>query len=419
LADTVLIILGGIIALGFLGHLFFDRTKIPDIIFLIGIGLLLGPALKIVPPEAVRPAMPYFGAIALAIILFEGGLDLDLYHVMGQAGRALLLLFLSFGLSLVLLYFALSVGLEITGIPGWATAVALSCTSAPILIPILAKIVPASPLRPLIATESSLSDALAVILVLSILQVESTAIYGHILAANFLLDVAVSLVLALLAGWFWLWMLSHFSQRPFFSFLTVGFVFLLVGLIESLGGSGAVAALAFGVALSNGEAFAGLWGPRNRDRIAASFRDHHLLLDPKIRGAQAEISLLVRSFFFVYMGVVFQGFGLDAVGWLTTAAIFMLILAARFLAVRLLALVTHTPLEDQLLLTAMISRGLATAVLASIIASHWEEYASPIRTITFLIIVLSNIWMTGIIFMGQRTKREAALKQKTDSAESV
>ena len=394
MSAIALILLGGIVALGFLGNLFFERTRIPDVLFLIGAGLLLGPVLDLVSPEAVRPAMPYFGALALVIILFDGGLDLELSHLVGQAGRAILLLTLSFGITLILIYLVLSFGFRLTGIPAWTTAAALSCTSAPILIPILAKLVPKSPIGSLLTIESSLSDALAVILVLSFLDLESVGVKGAILPISFLMDIGISLILAIMAGWFWLWVLSHFSRRAFFSFLTVGFVFLLVGIIEILGGSGAIAALTFGVVLANGEAFAQLWGRENRDRIASYFQNHHLILDSKIREAQGEISLLVRSFFFVYIGIIFHGFGFSSAQWLTILCIFASIIVARFLSVYLLGYWWRTPKDDRLLMAAMLSRGLATAVLAAIIAAEYPDSKTIIMSLAFVIIILTNLWMT-------------------------
>lgn len=96
MAATLLVLLGGIIGVGFIGNLFFERTRIPAVLLLIAIGIFLGPITRIVPPENVRPFMPFFGAIALTIILFEGGLDLDLQHTIKQAGRAVLLAALVF-----------------------------------------------------------------------------------------------------------------------------------------------------------------------------------------------------------------------------------------------------------------------------------------------------------------------------------
>jgi cell volume regulation protein A len=92
--------IGLIILLGFMGSLFFERTKIPDILILIFIGLLIGPILTeytnfglLDDPEmkdTITFFAPHFAALALVIILFDGGLNLHLEKTMRKMGIALL-----------------------------------------------------------------------------------------------------------------------------------------------------------------------------------------------------------------------------------------------------------------------------------------------------------------------------------------
>ena len=42
------------------------------------LGVIIGPVLGIIQPEVVVEVVPYFAAIALIIIMFDGGLNLDL-----------------------------------------------------------------------------------------------------------------------------------------------------------------------------------------------------------------------------------------------------------------------------------------------------------------------------------------------------
>jgi hypothetical protein len=50
----LLVVLGGITALAFLGNLFSERTRMPGLILLIGIGLVPGSILEIVALARVR-----------------------------------------------------------------------------------------------------------------------------------------------------------------------------------------------------------------------------------------------------------------------------------------------------------------------------------------------------------------------------
>jgi cell volume regulation protein A len=267
MAATLLILLGGIIGVGFIGNLFFEKTRIPSVLLLIAIGIFLGPITRIVPPETVRPFMPFFGAIALTIILFEGGLDLDLQHTIKQAGRAVLLAALSFVVAIFLIYYALLLGMNAEGPTAVAISAALACTSAPIVIPVLARAAPKSPMRPLLVVESALSDALAVMVVLALLGLEHGDISGSLLAGQLGKSMLIGAGAAIWGGLVWLWMLSHFYNRPYFYLMTIGFVFLLMGVVESFHGSGALAVLIFGMVLANGEVIVGIFSLRIRGQI--------------------------------------------------------------------------------------------------------------------------------------------------------
>lgn len=45
------------------------------------LGVIIGPVLGLIQPEAVIQVIPYFAALALIIIMFDGGLNLDIKHV--------------------------------------------------------------------------------------------------------------------------------------------------------------------------------------------------------------------------------------------------------------------------------------------------------------------------------------------------
>jgi len=77
----IIVFIGGLI---FLAHLFagiFSRTKIPDVLLLILIGLCLGPLLNIATPKHFGVVGPIFTTVTLVIILFESdvGLRLDIF----------------------------------------------------------------------------------------------------------------------------------------------------------------------------------------------------------------------------------------------------------------------------------------------------------------------------------------------------
>lgn len=393
MSALLLIILGGIIALGFLGNLFAERTRMPDLLLLIGVGLLLGPILKVIPPDGVRPFMPAFGAIALTIILFEGGLDLDLQRTLRQAGRAILLAGLSFGIALLLIYYALLLGTGRSDRLVWAVAAALACTSAPIVIPVLARVLPNSPMRPLLAVESALSDALAVIVVLLLQHFEDLPISGAAFAGRLGQSFLIGAGAAVAVGLVWLWLLSRFHARKYFYLMTIGIVFLMMGGVERFHGSGALAVLIFGILLANGPLLAGLVSAAARERLATAAGEGRGL-HSRLTESHAELSLVTRTFFFVYLGIIFRWPGSETRTWLSILLVMVGLLIGRELAVQLLGWSTRVGARDRRVLSVMLPRGLATAVLTALIVGgrpaerHWE-------TIATFVVVLSNIWMSA------------------------
>lgn len=390
----LLLLIGGIIGLGFLGGVFFEKTRIPDVFLLLAIGLLLGPVFEIVPVEDLRPLMPVFGTLALTIILFEGGLDLDLRSAFRQSGRALLLALLSFTISLLMIYYAVFLGSGEEGKAAWGIAAATACTSAPIVIPVLSRLAPRSSLRPLLAMESALSDALAVMVVLALIAPAARDPSGAALAGQVGRSLAIGAAAAVVGGLLWLWLLTWLRRRPFFYLMTVGFAFLLMGLVETLHGSGAITALLFGLMLANGGSLVGFLDAKWRRKILDSTGGADLELHPEISRSHAEVSFMIRTFFFVYLGIIFRWPGPDVRMWFTIGLVTFAMLIAREVAVHLTAWISRVPARHRLVLSCMLPRGLATAVLAALLAGRSAHSGTSWETLATFVVLTSNLWMT-------------------------
>ena len=65
------------------------------------LGVIIGPVLGFIQPDAVIQIVPYFAAIALIVIMFDGGLNLDIKTMVRTAHFAVLIAILGFVLSMV------------------------------------------------------------------------------------------------------------------------------------------------------------------------------------------------------------------------------------------------------------------------------------------------------------------------------
>ena len=80
-----------VIVIGFLGSLMFERTKIPDLLILILLGFMFGPVarqsgIEFIPENLLVEIGPFFASMALMIILFDGGLNLNFDKVLSSIG---------------------------------------------------------------------------------------------------------------------------------------------------------------------------------------------------------------------------------------------------------------------------------------------------------------------------------------------
>ena len=115
-APVLLLAAGVVIFFGVIGESFFKKTGIPDVAFIMMLGVLIGPVLGIIQPEVVLEVVPYFAALALIIIMFDGGLNLEIKSMVKTAHFASVLSIIGFvisvGIVTGLAHFCVGVGLD-------------------------------------------------------------------------------------------------------------------------------------------------------------------------------------------------------------------------------------------------------------------------------------------------------------------
>jgi len=144
-----IITLGLVMILGFIGNYIFNKTQIPSIVWLLLFGLIIGFIFRIqefqnLNPELLNNISGVVGAIAIVIILFDGGINTDIHQLFKGAPRGLFLTVCSFCLSFISVLL-LVIGLETFGIidlegHGFVIGAVLGAivggTSSPIVIPL-------------------------------------------------------------------------------------------------------------------------------------------------------------------------------------------------------------------------------------------------------------------------------------------
>lgn len=393
-------LLGGLLVLAFAANRLFRLTRIPDVVVLVGAGLLLGPVLGWLQPSQFQPAAHALGTLALILILFEGGLDLDLRDTLRHFPGGILLSFLSYTLTVATVALVVRWSMGLSPSSALLVGAVLGCTSSSVTLPVLQQIELRTPVRTTLLIDASLSDTFAVVTVSVLLGLgaegaPSATQFVHRLLAM----LGVSLLFAFTAALIWSLLLPRLSEQRFWHALTFGAVLLLYAATEHSGASGLIAVLAFGVALANSRRIGPVLLPAPPGAEIAAAEQHSQMLT-----FHSELAFLVRSFFFVLIGVLVKWRGL--VRFLPQV---LGMLGATILG-RALGVAGSSwswresdPRERELVMWIM-PRGLITVVLAlQVAAARGNEFAFLPET-AFALILATN----GLLVIGSLQARHIA-----------
>jgi cell volume regulation protein A len=389
--SALFFIIATIIGLGFAGRWLFGVTRIPDSLLLIAAGFGLR-TLVGADVELAYAAAPYFGAFALLVILFEGGLHLDIEHIITSWRPAFRLMATAFVASFALIFLAAYFIFMRTAVTSALLAAAISCTSAAVIIPLIRQINIPPMVRTVLELESSLSDAFAVLFTVTVLNlvVEGDRAVQQLGMVIFT-SLTGSLVIGVGAGVLCIWVLRRLAGQPLTYLVTFAFMLMVYAAADAVHSSGVFGAFIFGLTLSN--------GPAVLVKIRPSFNRalvENELQNVDIKGFHAELTFLVRTFFFVFLGMLFDLERTTLMILLESLVIYVAILIARFVAVRLSRLPGDADVQRRGMSTLFLfmPRGLASAVLATLPAAVGVAYTEDFVPITVLIILFTNLAIT-------------------------
>ena len=378
-AHVVLLAAGVTIFLGVAGEAFFKKTGIPDIAFLMVLGVIIGPVLGIIQTDTVLEIVPYFAALALIIIMFDGGLNLDIKQIMKTAHFALVLAILGFILSMVIVTMLAHYGLGWE----WLDSILLSSivggSSSIIVFSLVRQIHVSEETKSMLSFESALTDILATIVAFIMFEAVLSGRFDlDLLGVTFGNAVAVGLLLGLGVGIPWMYVTTKLSNAQHSYMLTLGILFVLFFLARSFGESGALTALVFGLMLGN----------RYRLSRYLKFKLPDISTDDTMHN---QLTFLVRSFFFVFVGLL-ASFG--QIEYIIFGIIATLIIYFGRTILTKISLTKKFSQLDRKVTSVMIPRGLAAAVLATFPLTLGLPNGEAYPQIVFFIIMASVIITT-------------------------
>lgn len=381
----------------FLSHYFatlFARTKIPDVLWLFIIGLLLGPIGGIVHTSNFGAVGPVFTTITLVFILFESGIDQRLEPLINSLGGTARITTYNFVVSCLvagsIAYFYTDLGflrsLMLGSIVGG--------TSSAVVTTLARQYAMSERSRTILVLESAFSDVYTLAIPLTLLsaykigRVDVAYVTGQMIAA-FLLAA----MLGIAGAFLWSILLNRMRTLQNTVFTTPAFVFIIYGIVEILNYSGPIAALAFGITLGNIDVL----GPPIMKNVISK---RPISLNNQERAFFSEAVFLLRTFFFVYIGISvrLEDWWMLALGAMISGALFLI----RIPIVRL-AVPRSTHPKDAAYMATMIPKGLGAAVLASLPAQQGIPGGEIIQSVVFSIILFSTLFTTILMFLVDKT----------------
>lgn len=373
----------------FAAHLFtqiFSRRRIPDVLFLILIGLLIGPIFKWISPESLGNAGSIFSGITLVTILFESGTRLSFGNLRESFQGAFRLMALNFIINAIIVWLVAWLLLRIDPIISLMLGCVLGGTASAVVIPMVRQLRMTEKSATTLILEAAIGNVFSIVFALALLeaikakQVQLGAIVGDIFS-SFILATVMGLVGAI----FWALILDKVRNIKNSILTTPAFVFIIYGINEWMGFSGAIAALAFGTGLANID---GIY-----DSMLNRFvKKRPTNLNNTERALFSELVLLLKTFFFIYVGISIQ---LNQ--WLPIIVglgISILLFIARIPTVRF-AISDRFGISDkeQMFMAAINPKGLTAAVLATQAVNYIPDLETGIfmKNIVFSVILFSIV----------------------------
>jgi potassium/hydrogen antiporter len=402
-AAVTVLFLGILIILGNVLSRVFTVTKIPDVLFLIALGIVIGPLLGFVDPSAFGVVGPIFTEVTLAIILFEGGLHITLETLKKAITGTMAITIANFAIVTAICIVIMQYYAGFTLLESCMLGAILGGTSSAVVIPFTNYLNIGKDTKAILALESAISDVVCIIVLLALLDVYKVQDFniGHV-TGNLIASFLIAIIIGVVAGIWWSSVYPRLASIKSI-FITPAFVFIVFGLVSLLGFSGAIAALALGVTFGNlnyfkAEKIIPFWGA-NIEQVE---------LTPVEVEFFAQLVSLLKTFFFIYIGISihFSNMTVIYLGALLTVAVYL----ARIVIVWC-TIPRTIPASDASFIAVMEPKGLAAAVLASMPLEAGIAAGQTIQDVTYIVIFFSILACSVLIFLLEKTAFSQAFRK--------
>ncbi len=107
--ERVLLLISSTLFLGYLSGIFYNRTKIPDIAWLLVFGMILSPVLHVFDVALFMDIFDLMFLVTVALFAFNIGLNFNIQHLLGNTTRAFNMAMMNFLTTTISVGLALSI----------------------------------------------------------------------------------------------------------------------------------------------------------------------------------------------------------------------------------------------------------------------------------------------------------------------
>ena len=376
-----------IAGLGIVAKILSDRLQVPNVLFLILTGVLVGPeGLGVITPAVFGGgdgALPAIVGLSVAIIVFEGAFSLQTERLREAPRATLRLVTVGAAITLVgttvVVHFLLGASWSLSLLIGSL----LVATGPTVITPIMDVVMVRERVASTLETEGVINDVTAAILAIVtfeyvILENRGVEFVVREFVLRFATGVAVGIGVAVLA-WLVLTELGSSDNEPQNARLLVLVAALLsYGIAESLFSEAGIAAVAAGgFVLGN---------------LDIPYRD-------AIDQFKGDVTLLVNSFIFITLASLLSLDDLETLGIAGILAAVLIAVVVRPLAVMLSTSGSSFSMRERTFMSAIGPRGIIPASVATLFAlelgSQNSEAATTLVGTVFLVIFLTVVFEGG------------------------
>ncbi len=356
-----LLLLSGILAIGFACQWFAWRVKLPSILFLLLAGIVVGPGIGWLNPDALfGDLLEIFVSLAVAVILYEGSLTLKFSEIRGHGKVVRNLVTVGVATTWLIATLAAHLLLDWDLLLAALFGAIVTVSGPTVIVPLLRTIRPTSALASIFRWEGILVDPLgaifAVLVFDFIIVSQTTAGIGHVFTL-FGVIILTGVGLGALAGYtFGVVLRKHWLPdylRDYAALALVLFVFAVSEAIESESGLLAVTVM-------------GVWQANMRNV------DLEDILDFK----ESLTLVLVAALFIVLAARIDPG-ELAALGGGAILVLLTLQLIAGPARAFICSIGSNLNLRERLFLGWVFPRGIVAAAVSALFALRLENAAFP------------------------------------------